>query len=79
MHGASPAPVRARAARLPENELPVADVDPAIELESDFVEVRDFPEAKLLMQTHTRCIRQRDSTDHDVNAMRSQAAQQRSV
>src|SRR5262245_57915050 len=62
-----------------KNQLPVADVDPAAELESDFAEVSVLAEAEPLVQRDARGIRQRDAAGDVVDVLLSQRGEQRSV
>jgi hypothetical protein len=55
-----------------ENLLPVADVNPLPELESDLPKLRHLLEAEFLMERHTRLVRQSDAADRDVHAPRLQ-------
>jgi hypothetical protein len=40
--------------------LPIADVDPSIELEADLAKVSDFLQPQFFVQCNTRRVRQRD-------------------
>src|SRR5262245_5474973 len=62
-----------------KNQLPVADVDPMAELESDFAEVSVLAEAEPLVQRDARGIRQRDAAGDVVDVPFSQQGNQRLV
>jgi hypothetical protein len=55
-----------------ENLLPVADVNPLPEFESDLPKLRHLLESELLMERDTRLVRQSDPADCDVHSARLQ-------
>src|SRR5690606_17309189 len=63
----------------PEQQLPVAHVDPAVVLKPYLVEARDIAETQALMQCNAGCIGQGDATDGGMQPEVAQLVQQRGV
>src|SRR5687767_9741907 len=51
-----------------QHQLPIANVDPTVELSADFLEVGNFLESQLLMERNAACVGQSDAADRSVKA-----------
>ena len=62
-----------------ESTLPISDIDPAIELETDLLEVSHFRKTELFMQRDAGCVGQRYSPHYSADTSRLQDGEQLAI